>query len=75
MTVFSFNRSGEPTVDPVGEFVAFRRDGRTYLGEVLSVYRDEDEPLRARCKHFNGEPWSIDAPVGCLEWIKQDGAQ
>lgn len=68
---FPFGRNGEPKTDPVGEYVRLDRDGRTYLGEVLSTYRDEDETLRARCRHFNREPWPIDPPVGCLLWIKQ----
>lgn len=72
MSRFPFGRNGEPKFDIRGEHVVLVRDGRTWLGTIESTYRDEDETLRARMRHFNGETWPMDVPVGCLNWLKRE---
>jgi hypothetical protein len=70
-TRFTFDRKGEPKVDPVREYIALNRDGRRFLGEVVAYYRDGDETPSVTVKHFNGEPWPFDPPLAVVEWIKQ----
>lgn len=61
---FAFNRRGELKRDPRGEQIMCGWNGRTLLGDVVGQYRDEDETIRLRVRHFNGEPWPIDPPAG-----------
>ena len=58
-TNFAYGKFGLK-VDPMGAHVTLTYAGRTLLGEVTGVDRDEVcGVLRLTVKHFNGEPWPI----------------
>ena len=67
-----FARNGDLAVDPRGAQVVFYRNGQTYLGDVRGQYRDGDETVRLVVTYFNGEPWPVNPPAGCVLVLKRE---
>lgn len=61
-----------PKHDYRGAHVVLEYRGRTLLGEIKEVTRDEVTGcVRARVRHFNGEEWPIHAPLRSLEILER----
>jgi hypothetical protein len=66
-----FTYGGELKHDYKGAHVAYMRNGRNYLGTITGHYRDEDDVLTFRVRHFNGEV-APDVPAGLVNILEVD---
>lgn len=71
MTRVRFTYGGRLKIDYIGAHVAYVRDGIQYLGTVASEYRDEDEVVTFRVRHFNGE-LAPDVPAGLVHVLERE---
>lgn len=72
MTV-QFTHGGKLKYDYTGAQVVYMRNGVRYLGEVIGTFRDEDEVLMFKVRHFNGEP-APDVPAGLVQVLNRTEA-
>ena len=53
--------------DPRGFHVTMPWNGRTLLGEIVSVHRDEATgAIRCAVRHFCGDPWPVEPTTTAL---------
>lgn len=60
--------------DPRGAHVTMEWQGRTLLGEVTGLYRNETRRgmMQLKVKHFNGEQWPLDPHVLAVDVLVRE---
>lgn len=60
------------TQDPRGGHCTLEYQGRTLIGEVTGVYRNNHGYTLLTVKHFNGEPWPLDPSAMVVEMLERE---
>ena len=69
---FRLGKYGPPH-NPVGAQVSLDYCGRTLLGDVTGVYRNEvTGSVVLRVAHFDGSPWSLDPIITVVEVLNRE---
>lgn len=60
-----------PKQDYTGAYVCLMIGERQYLGNIISIYRNEVRGMTlAKVRHFNGEYWPFEPALSALEILE-----